>query len=194
MKKYFILLLLICSILSAKAVEVPSEIEFGGMRLKLSESVRRKLQGDVERILNSKKGFQVKIERANLYFPIIERIFKEENLPDDFKFLALQESALVSDAISSSNAVGYWQFKKETAIEVGLRVDNAVDERMNIVASSRGAAKYMKKNNVLLNNWIYALLAYNTGLGGVKSHIQEKNIGASKMHIDSDMHWYVMTF
>jgi membrane-bound lytic murein transglycosylase D len=173
---------------------VPSEIEFGGLELKLTEGARRLLQSDIDLITKGQKAFQTKVERADLYFPIIEKIFKEENIPDDFKFLALQESSLVSDAVSSSNAVGYWQFKKESAVEVGLRVDQYVDERINIVASSRGAAKYLKRNNAVLQNWIYALLSYNLGLGGVKTKIEEKYIGARKMVIDQDIHWYIIRF
>jgi hypothetical protein len=53
--------------------------------------------------------------------------------------------------------VGFWQFKKFTAEEVGLRVDSHIDERMNITASSHGAAKYLKKNNFFFDNWVYAL-------------------------------------
>ena len=74
-------------------------------------------------------------------------ILKENGIPDDFKYLAIQESGFISDAVSSSNAVGFWQFKKLTADEVGLRVDRKIDERQNIVTSSRGAAKYLQKNN-----------------------------------------------
>ncbi|MBX9853566.1 MAG: lytic transglycosylase domain-containing protein, partial [Cytophagaceae bacterium] len=194
MKKFILFFFFAAIAGTAFTVEVPEEIHFAGMDLKLTDEVRRKLKSDIELITKSQKGFQIKLERANLYFPIIEKIFKEENLPDDFKFLSLQESALVSDVVSSSNAVGYWQFKKETAIEVGLRVDYYVDERINIVSSSRGAAKYLKKNNGALDNWIYALLSYNVGLGGVKSMVKDKYIGAKKMVIDKDMHWYVIRF
>ena len=88
----------------------------------------------------------------HLYFPIIENIFKEEGVPDDFKYLSLQESGLISDAVSTSNAVGFWQFKDFTAREVGLRVDKQIDERKNIVSSTRGAAVYLKRNNFLMNN------------------------------------------
>jgi membrane-bound lytic murein transglycosylase D len=189
---FYILLHLV---LLPAVAQVPSEMEFGGMELKLTDGVKKKLQADLDMINRSQKAFQTKVDRADLYFPIIEQIFKEEELPEDFKFLSLQESSLISDAVSTSNAVGYWQFKKETAIEVGLRVDHHVDERMNIVSSSRGAAKYLKKNNTLyFNNWIYALLAYNTGAGGAKSKIKEKYLGAKKMVIDEDMHWYVIRF
>lgn len=194
MRKFTLILLHLIAFLPLKA-QVPSEMEFAGMELKLTDEVRRKLQADIDMITRSQKAFQTKVDRADLYFPIIEKIFKEEELPDDFKFLSLQESSLISDAVSTSNAVGYWQFKKETAIEVGMRVDNHVDERMNIVSSSRGAAKYLKKNNTIyFNNWIYALLAYNLGAGGAKPKIKEKYLGAKKMVIDGDMHWYVIRF
>jgi len=175
-------------------VNVPDEIEFGGMRLTFTDGLKRLLKSDIELITKSPKGFQIKVDRADLYFPLIEKVLKEEGLPDDFKYLALQESSLVPDAVSTSKAVGYWQFKKESAVEVGLRVDHEVDERMNIISSTRGAGKYLKKNNVTLNNWIYALLSYNTGLGGVKSLVKDKYIGAKEMTIDQHMHWYVIRF
>lgn len=174
--------------------EIPEKMTFVDMELQLSSSVRKTLKTEVDNIRRNPKYFQLKVDRANLYFPIIEKVFREENFPEDFKYLALQESNLISDAVSSSKAVGYWQFKKESAQEVGLRVDYQVDERMNIVASTRGAAKYLRRNNGALNNWIYALLSYNLGLGGVKKHVEERYVGAKKMKIDNGMHWYVIRF
>lgn len=173
---------------------VPDVIDFAGMKLELTPAAKRKVEADVTMIYSSGKFLQQKIDRANLYFPIIERVFHEEGFPEEFKYLALQESSLVSDAVSSSNAVGFWQFKKETAIEVGVNVNANVDERMHIAYASRGAAKYLKKNNLLLDNWVYALLSYNVGPGGVKTHVKSKNVGAKNMVIDEDMHWYVIRF
>src|SRR5690606_22399323 len=122
---------------------VPSEMEFAGIRLDLTDAARREIQTHVDALYRSEKYFNVKLERVDLYFPIIERIFYEENLPIDFKYLVIQESALISDAVSSSNAVGFWQFKQASAEEVGLRIDGRVDERLNIVSSTRGAARYL---------------------------------------------------
>ncbi|MGN6648252.1 MAG: LysM peptidoglycan-binding domain-containing protein [Cytophaga sp.] len=173
---------------------VPDVIDFAGMKLELSSAAKKKIEADVTMIYGSAKYLQQKIDRANLYFPIIEHVFHDEGFPEEFKYLALQESSLVSDAVSSSNAVGFWQFKKETAIEVGVNVNASVDERMHIVYASRGAAKYLKKNNLLLDNWIYALLSYNVGPGGVKSHVKSKYVGAKCMMIEDDMHWYVIRF
>jgi membrane-bound lytic murein transglycosylase D len=174
--------------------KAPDFMEFGGMTLELSEGVKKKIDADIKMIYSSVKYLQQKIDRANLYFPIIERVFEEQGFPEDFKYLALQESSLVSDAVSSSNAVGYWQFKKESAIEVNVSVNTQVDERMHIVYASRGAAKYLTKNNVALQNWIYALLSYNLGAGGVKPHVKTKYVNAKKMLIDEAMHWYVIRF
>ncbi|WP_299255715.1 LysM peptidoglycan-binding domain-containing protein [uncultured Cytophaga sp.] len=174
--------------------EVPDVIEFGGMKLELTPAAKRKIEADVTMIYSSGKYLQQKIDRANLYFPIIEHVFHQEGFPEDFKFLALQESSLVSDAVSSSNAVGFWQFKKETAIEVGVVVNGNVDERKHISYASKGAATYIKKNNVSLDNWVYALLSYNVGPGGVKSHVKTKYVGAKHMVIDDDIHWYVIRF
>src|SRR6185369_4697311 len=106
----------------------------------------------------------------------------------------LQESSLVSDAVSPSDAVGFWQFKDFTAQEMGMRVDRDVDERMNIVSSSRGAAKYIKTNNWYFNNWVLALQAYQMGKGGVKESLGDKYNGDSHMEINSQTYWYVKTY
>ncbi|WP_051313512.1 lytic transglycosylase domain-containing protein [Sporocytophaga myxococcoides] len=193
-KGLFVWLIFIHQLVLGQSPEVPEKIYFADMELRLTDKARKTIQAEVDALVRNPKYFQLKIDRADLYFPLVERVFKEEGFPDDFKYLAIQESSLRPDAVSSSNAVGYWQFKKETAIEVGLRVDRDIDERMNIISASRGAATYMKRHNATLDNWVYALVAYNTGLGGVKSHIDKKYIGSRKMEIDSNIHWYFRTF
>lgn len=190
------LLILLCSfIVTAHVfaqVQIPERIVFAGVELQLNSYARGEVSKTVESLSKYPKYFNQKVDRANMFFPIIERVFLEEGLPDDFKYLVLQESSLTSDAVSASNAVGFWQFKKESAQEVGLRIDGSLDERKNIVASSRGAAKYMKKNYVRLNNWIYTVQSYNTGYGGVLSSVKTEYVGASKMKIDESTHWYVL--
>ena len=196
MRNIFLTLVLsFCFHLSFSEIpQVPPTMEFAGMKLKITDEARVEIQKHVNSLRASDKYFKIKLDRVNLYFPIIERVFKKENLPDDFKYLVIQESALIGDAVSSANAVGFWQFKDFTGREVGLRIDNQIDERMNIVAATRGAAKYMKTNNFYYNNWIYALMAYNTGRGGARKYVKEEFYGVSKMTIDKKTHWYVKTF
>ena len=136
------------------------------MTLSIRDDARREIQKDVDAMTRHAKYFNVTAERARLYFPLISKIFAEEGLPDDFKYLSLQESSLVADAVSVSDAVGFWQFKDFTALSVGMRVDREVDERMNIASASRGAALYLKKNNEQFDNWILALQAYQMDRNG----------------------------
>ena len=178
----------------AQTPEVPHKMHFADMTLTIRDDARREIQKDVDALTKSPKYFGIKVERARTYFPIIEKIFEEERLPDDFKYLALQESALIPDAVSVSNAVGFWQFKDFTAMEMGLRVDNQIDERMNIASASRGAARYIKQNNYMFNNWIFALQAYQMGAGGVKRVVGDEYNGVRHMEITSDTYWYVKKF
>ncbi|MCC5932521.1 MAG: LysM peptidoglycan-binding domain-containing protein [Cyclobacteriaceae bacterium] len=174
--------------------KVPAVMYLGDLELNIKETARRQIQSDVDALHRHTGYFQRKVDQIDLYFPIIERIFRQENVPEEFKYLVIQESSLVADAVSTSNAVGFWQFKQETGLEVGLRIDNLVDERMNIVSSTHGAARYLKKNYFFFNNWIYSLMAYNTGAGGAERFIENKYRGAKKMDIDQGTHWYVKKF
>jgi membrane-bound lytic murein transglycosylase D len=174
--------------------EVPHKIQFAGITLTIRDDARREIQKDVDAFTQSPRHFNIKVERAKTYFPIIEKIFAEERVPDDFKYLVIQESALIADAVSTSNAVGFWQFKDFTAIEMGLRVDKEIDERMNIAAASRAAAKYIKKNNFYFNNWVYALQAYQMGAGGVMQKEKDYQSGTKHMEITSRTYWYVKKF
>src|SRR5260221_7511426 len=178
----------------AQTPQVPHKIHFAGMTLTIRDDAKREIQNDVDALTRSQRYFNIKVERARTYFTIIEKIFREEDLPMDFKYLALQESSLVSDAVSPSNAVGFWQFKDFTAQEMGMRVDRDVDERMNIFSSSRAAARYIKQNNWYFNNWVLALQAYQMGKGGVKESLGEKYNGDRHMEINSETYWYVKKY
>lgn len=189
-----IALLFLSTLVLAQNPKVPSTMYFGDIKLEISASGQKKIQSHVDAYRRSPLYFQKKVQLANLYFPIIEAKFREENVPEDFKYLIIQESGFVSDAVSSSNAVGYWQFKEATGKEVGLTINSKVDERKNISESSRGAAKYFKFNNRYFGNWIYALQAYNQGAGGTQKDSDEKYYGKKKMDITAKTHWYVLKF
>ncbi|MDH5365401.1 MAG: LysM peptidoglycan-binding domain-containing protein [Cyclobacteriaceae bacterium] len=179
---------------SQSSVQVPSRMTFAGVKLKITEKGREAIQEEVDKITRSPKYFNAKVVKADIHFPLIEQAFIEEGVSTDFKYLSLQESALIPDAVSTSNAVGYWQFKDFTAIQMGLRVDKFIDERMNIYASSRAAARYMKKNNEYFDNWLFALQAYQMGAGAALEVIDEKKYGTNSITITEKTYWYVRTF
>lgn len=178
----------------AQTPEVPHKMHFADMTLTIRDDARREIQKDVDALTQHPRYFDIKVERAKTYFPIIDKIFEEERLPLDFKYLVLQESALIADAVSVSNAVGFWQFKDFTALEMGLRVDKEVDERMNIHSATRAAARYLKKNNFMFNNWLLALQSYQMGGGGVQRSVGDKYNGARHMDITSDTYWYIKKY
>jgi membrane-bound lytic murein transglycosylase D len=178
----------------AQIPQVPREIYFADLTIRINEQARREIQLDVDALHRNPNYFKVKAERANLYMPIIERELREIGVPDDIKYLVIQESGLIADAVSTSNAVGFWQFKQGTAEEVFLRVDNQVDERKNIVSSSRGAAIYLRKHNAQLDNWMCALVSYQMGLGGAKSYFGNQYSGKKVIDLDRNSHWYFKKF
>jgi membrane-bound lytic murein transglycosylase D len=189
-----LLLLFARSAPGQQRVVVPEVLDFANMRLELSSDARKKIQTDVDALTRYEKYYNAKAERINAYFPLIEQVLREEGVPDDIKYLVIQESALVGDAVSSSQAVGYWQFKEGTAQEVGLLVNGAVDERMNIITATRGAARYFKSNNTYFDNWLYALMAYYEGPGGALKKADKSNYGARKMRLRDNTHWYVLKY
>lgn len=190
----FILAAFSSSLATAQVPQVPSELRFADLTIKINEQARREIQSDVDALYRNPTYFKIKAERVNLYLPIVERELRNAGVPTDFKFLVIQESSLVADAVSTSNAVGFWQFKQGTAEEVFLRVDGQIDERKNIVASSQGAARYLKKNNAPFDNWMCALVAYQMGLGGAKSYFGITYNGKKTVEVDRNFHWYFKKF
>jgi membrane-bound lytic murein transglycosylase D len=177
-------------------ITVPNKLKFANMQLYITPEAKEEIQKKITSLTRSAKHYQEIFDRVNLYMPIIEKILQEEKMPEDLKYLVIQESALISDHVSTSNAVGFWQFKKEAASELGVRMDRYIDERMHVVESTRAFVKYMKKNQAQFNNWLYALLAYYLGRGGAKAYIEEKkwHIQHTKAIVDGRAHWYIYHF
>ncbi len=194
-KQFALFLLLLMPLLAfAQGITVPKNVYFADVHLKISDRGQQEIQKKVDALHRNQTYFKIKVELADAYFPIIERVFKEENVPDDFKYLALQESGLLGDAVSTSNAVGYWQFKKEAASDFNLRINNIVDERRHIIEASRGAAKYFKRSNNYYDNWLLTLLSYLEGYSGAKAYAKASDKGTKKMDITEASHPYVLTF
>ncbi|PKK37364.1 hypothetical protein BWI96_05675 [Siphonobacter sp. SORGH_AS_0500] len=177
---------------SAQLFQAPTRLTFANVNVKLDAGAQQIVQTDVYALLSNRTTLNTRLDRASLYFPIVENILSEEKVPNDFKYLVLQESGLAPDAVSTSNAVGFWQFKKETATDYGLRVDDEIDERKNIHASTRAAANYLKKNNTALNNWISTLYSYYLGLGGVRSLVPTEWNGANEITLTDKTDRYIL--
>ncbi|MFC7667770.1 transglycosylase SLT domain-containing protein [Hymenobacter humi] len=173
---------------------VPAAFDVFGLHLVLNEEARRLVQQKADGLRRHQPSFQARVDLADAAFPIIDRVLQEEGVPLDFRYLPLQESALLGNAQSVHDAVGYWQFKRETAADLGLLMNYEVDERKHLTASTRAAARYLSRNNVSLHNWLNALLSYNTGLGGVKPFVLPTDFDATEMAITEATSPYVLMF
>ena len=93
----------------------------------------------------------------------MEEIFKSRGLPKDLVSMSLVESSLSPKAVSSAQAVGYWQFIKPTGLEFGLRINHWIDERRDFQKSTQAAAKYLYKLYGEFEDWLLSMSAYNMG-------------------------------
>ncbi|MBF9141985.1 LysM peptidoglycan-binding domain-containing protein [Hymenobacter properus] len=173
---------------------VPAALDVAGLHLVLNAEAQRLVQQKVDGLSRHQPSFQARVDLADASFPIIDRVLKEEGVPLDFRYLALQESALIGDARSNHEAVGYWQLKQETATGLGLTVNDAVDERQHLAASTRAAARYLSRNNKPLHNWLNALLSYYTGPAGVQPYTLPSDFDATEMAITEATSPYVLAF
>ena len=107
------------------------------------------------------------IKRAARWFPVIEPILKQTNIPDDFKYLAVVESNL-ENVVSPAGATGYWQFIKASAKKYGLEVGDEVDERYNLEKSTKAACDYLNEGYTKFGNWTMAAASYNAGVNGIE--------------------------
>ncbi|MCF8378078.1 MAG: transglycosylase SLT domain-containing protein [Bacteroidales bacterium] len=167
------------------AVSIPEAIEFSGEQVPLDQvDVREAL--DREILVNTYWQSQTLLflKRANRYFPTIEKILREYNVPDDFKYLAVAESGLMN-VVSPSQAVGFWQLLEGTAVENGLEVNNEVDERYHLEKSTEAACRYILESYEKYKSWTMAAASYNAGRRGIDRQVDRQ--------IDSDYYDLLFT-
>lgn len=116
-----------------------------------------------------------KISRAlglsEYYFPIYEKIFREQHIPDEIKYLSIVESSLNPYAVSRVGATGLWQFMYTTGKMYGLTINSWLDERKDPLASSKAAAAYLNDAYDQFGDWLLAIASYNCGAGNVRRAI-----------------------
>ncbi len=159
-----------------KAIKLPKNLNLAGERVPIEKNdIKERM--DRELLVNTywQSNGLLLIKRANKYFPILEPLLKKYGLPDDFKFLALAESAF-TDETSSAGAAGIWHFMKRTGKEYGLEINSNVDERYHIEKSTKVAAAYLKKSKERFNSWTLAAAAYNAGNYGIHKQLEKQQV------------------
>lgn len=159
------------------AMYFPPSVDFAGEKTPLNiYDVRERFDRELLVNANLHSSTILIMKRANRAFPIIEPILAKYNVPDDFKYLAVIESAL-TNAVSPSGAKGFWQFLPDTAREKGLEVNDIVDERYHLEKSTEAACKYLLSAKEKFGSWTLAAASYNGGMNGVGKKIDEQMVG-----------------
>jgi len=160
-----------------KQPEIPDEVYLFGEKIPLENfEVYERL--DRELIVNTyfHSATMLALKRAARWFPVIEPILKRNNVPVDFKYLAVAESNL-ENVVSPAGATGFWQIMKSVATEYGLEVNDEVDERYDVERSTEFACRFLINAYKKFGNWTMAAAAYNAGINGISkwSSIQKTN-------------------
>ncbi len=160
------------SMLVAASWAMPENVSFAGELLPMQNfDTRESLDRELNATAYRHGSTLLTIKRAGRYFPEIERILRENGIPDDFKYLACAESDL-SNAISPAGATGFWQIMEGTGREYGMTINKEVDDRYNLEKSTIFACRYFKKAYERYGSWTMAAASYNNGFSGLSEQVE----------------------
>ena len=148
-------------------IEIPEDLNFAGEVVPQDDpEIMERV--DREFLVNTywQSNALLLMKRANKYFPIIEPILAKNGIPDDFKYLAVAESAL-TNVVSHAGATGFWQIMKGTGKEYGLEINGNVDERYHLEKSTQVACDYLNRFKKKYGSWTLTAAAYNAGSGSI---------------------------
>ncbi len=177
---------------AAYAVRIPERISFAEEAVLLEDpEVRERLDRELTVNTYWHSSTILLMKRANRFFPVIEKILREEGLPDDFKYLAAIESNL-ENVVSPSGAAGFWQLMKPVSAQYGLVVNAEVDERYHLEKATRTACKYLIDAKLKTGSWTAAAAAYNMGIGGItRAQQQQQETAYYHLLVNSETSRYI---
>lgn len=111
--------------------------------------------------------------RSGKFFPLMRKILKLNNAPEELIYLSVQESGLNPTIVSRAGAVGLWQFMPSTGVSYGLYQDGYRDDRRDFEKATDAAAHLLKDLYKTFDDWYLAFSAYNAGPGRVKKAISK---------------------
>ncbi len=156
----------------AASLDIPAGQNFCGEPVPMDNpDVRERFERELLLTLWNRPQVILWLKRAGRYLPHVEKMLRKNGLPDDLKYVAIAESALRPHAGSSRGAIGFWQFVRPTGRKYGLTINDRMDERRNLFASTEAAIRYFRDLYQELGSWTLAAAAYNMGEKGLLAEI-----------------------
>jgi membrane-bound lytic murein transglycosylase D len=156
--------------------DLPEAISFAGEPVPLHiTDVKERLDREVLVNAYFHSNTLLALKRCYRWLPEVEKILAEQQIPDDFKYLALAES-LLGNAVSPAGAVGVWQLMPETAKALKLRIDEEVDERYNLQKATVAACSHLRSAKAQFGSWTLAAAAYNRGNSGIQKALEKQQV------------------
>lgn len=139
-----------------------------------AESTPARLRSAIDDIrfqLGQADRFRAGLIRSGAWETHIAETLANLGLPAELAVLPHVESSFNPAAYSKVGAAGLWQFMRSTGRRY-MRIDSAVDDRLDPFRSTEAAAQLLAYNYRVLGSWPLALTAYNHGTAGVR-HAKE---------------------
>lgn len=197
--KSIVCTLLICCFLNNLPFRCVAQhdIVFCGERIPVSDKfVSDKLMNIIKKQINYVNVPSLR-QRVNQYMSQVEYYLNATNLPEDFKYLAIVESGFKNTVSSGAGAVGFWQLMPPTARELGLIVNDQVDERTDFNKATYAACKvlanyylYIRKQ-FGISSWVLTAAAYNNGIGNIQNAIKKQGTNYFQMQLNEETAAYV---
>jgi len=131
-------------------------------------------------------SFLKTIKEAKVFLPTIKKMLSDSDIPKEFLYLAMAESDFSSRAVSSKSAAGIWQFIPSTASLYGLKIDEYVDERFDMIKSTKVAIQFLSHLYGKFGKWYLAAIAYNCGEGKLRRAIRKAGTDNLNTLLDPD--------
>ena len=122
---------------------------------------------DIRFQLGQSDRFRSGLIRSGAWETHIAETLANLGLPPELAVLPHVESSFNPSAYSKVGAAGLWQFMRSTGRRY-MRIDGAVDDRLDPFRSTEAAAQLLAYNYRVLGTWPLALTAYNHGTAGVR--------------------------
>ena len=146
-----------------------------------------------EKRYGSPKYFNIIMQNAAPYLYFVVTEMERRGIPTELALIPIVESTYNPNAVSpAAISTGMWQFVSSSGKRFGMIQNSDLDERKDIVKSTRAAITYLQYLHDMFGSWELAIAAYNWGEGNINTAV---NNSSSRNFYDLDVrdvtHQYV---